>query len=85
MGQYDVYDWLKSCYELEPERWFTPQDVMEGLRCRGLSNGYIMNVRTQLIKLAVADMVEYKDLDKRGISNYKKVFRYKPISNEKRR
>lgn len=77
MGQWDVYEWLKCKYECGIYTWFTPKDVEQGLREQGFTNGYLINIRTDLIKLSVANCIEYKDLDKTGLSNYKKVFRYK--------
>ena len=81
MGQWDVYEWLKNQFESGNLKWFTPREVEKGLKDAGFSEGYLKFIRTDLIKLAVSKIIEYKDLDKTGLSNYKKVFRFKKNGN----
>lgn len=81
MGQWDVYEWLKYQYEMGKRCWFTPKEIEKGLKDKGFTQGYLVMIRTDLIKLATANCIDYKDLDKTGLSNYNKVFRFKEVKN----
>ena len=77
MGQPEVYEWLKfQRIVIKNEQYFTIAEVVQGLKDIGIKEG-LDYTRMHLIKLCVSKHVEYKDMDRHGISNYKKVFRFK--------
>jgi hypothetical protein len=76
MGQTDVYEWLKVQALVQPDRYFTTQEIIKGLKDNGASNGMLEGVRKDCIKLVVSGCIKMIDLDKSGFNNYNKVFQY---------
>ena len=69
MSQSDVYNILKS----DPTRWFTCKEVKEILLSKGYSNGTIINVNNDLLKLATFNII----LTKMTLEiNSKRVYKY---------
>lgn len=77
MGQYEVYIYLKNQWETGNKKWFTVDEVSQGVKDNGGTNGMLVGIRRDLIRLCVSKDLEFDDLDNHGITNYKKVFRYK--------
>lgn len=76
MSQEDVYEYLKNRREMGDDSWFTPREVEDGLRMNGITTG-IGGVRGDLFRLYNYGLIEVNDLDTKGITNWRKVFRYK--------
>lgn len=84
MGQFDVYNWLKIRALIEPEKWYTIQEITRGLKENGLTNGALEGIRADCIKLSVSKCILIKDLDTTGLNNYKRVFKYGKESDIKK-
>ena len=76
MGQFDVYMWLKCQFESGNVKWFTTQEIIQGLKQNGATNGMLKGVRIDCIKLYVSKDIKMLDLDKSGLNNYNRVFKY---------
>lgn len=83
MGQYEVFKWLKMQAECGQTQYFTPQEVEKGLKAQGLSNGALQGIRRDLIKLSISKIILTQDLDKTGLNNYKRVFKYEITTRKK--
>jgi hypothetical protein len=76
MGQVEVFEWLKNQREGGRDCFFSIKEIEDGLRAVGNTDSLI-GLRGDVFRLCICDYVEYQDLDKTGLNNYKKVFRCK--------
>ena len=57
------------------KEWYDANDIIEGLKGMGCSDGMIKGVYADLRKLILYDRIDFKGV---GLWNHKKVFRAKP-------
>ena len=71
MGQQDILYFLKDQRRLN-DKWFTIKQIKEELKIKGLSNGSIQGVASDLFKLASFNQIQAQGV---GIWKHHKEFR----------
>jgi hypothetical protein len=77
MGQYEVYEWLRNARSSGNEQYFSSKEIEDGLKNNGCTDGQLSHTRGDVIRLYVSGYLELIDLDKTGLTNYKRFFRIK--------
>jgi hypothetical protein len=74
MSQQEILDYLELEYVKDKDKWHSAVDIKNGLKDKGLCNGFTHRGYDDLYKLMVYNLVEYKG---EGLFNHRKLFKAK--------
>jgi len=74
MGQMEILEFLKREYFLDPQKWFSSTDIIEGLKIMGANENTAQRLHYCLMKLATYKLIKFKGI---GSWKHKKLFQYK--------
>ena len=74
MSQQEILDYLELEYIKDKDKWHSAVDIKNGLKDKGLYNGFDKNGYNDLYRLMVCNLIEWKG---EGLFNHRKLFKAK--------
>ena len=74
MGEYEIKEFLEEQKKLNPDKWFSMQEIRQALKTKGLSENCLNKITQQLGKLVLFGIIDYRTVN---VWENFKVFRYR--------